>query len=475
MPIVKSRFVLASTSTALLLCSCLGNSGSPAPTPAGAQAFAGDGIASVTWNDDPLVQYWVFHAQDPTLSTNNWTNLFNAGALVGVVSPAIICGQINNPNPTPSFPTTYFTVNGRTGTAPGGTSSPLVSASPRPAGGADAGWVAGASVPAPLTALGYASVTGCGYSGRPPSGTYVAAGPGGTIFTSTLTPNVAGPLASSQGNSVMTWTRATTPAGFSEDLLGVASFSFGSAYNNPGVASFVFVVVGKGGTILRSTDGVNWQQVAGVPTSNNLNSVTVAGSTFIAVGDGGVILTSPDSLNWTIDTYAMAVSTNTLNKVRCVGTTCVAVGANGTTLWSINGGANWSLYTYGTNNWTQIAYGNNDANADAVVSQPGGVLTVTFTNEAINTWVVVDANGYYAYTNTVGAWSGSGVIAPSIVAIDYTTRFVALDAVGNSFASEDGITWRAVGASNVVDAVDMVSNSVGYVAIGHSGANASSF
>lgn len=476
---MKSRFVLPATLVTLGLCGCLGNSGNSSSPPQGVRAYAGDASLSVTWVTDPGVSYWVFHAQSPLLSTaDNWANLLYAGVLVNTGSPATICGQINNPSPTPIFPATYFSVNGRTGSAPGGPGSALVSAAPRPAGGPDAPWITGTTIPSPVSAIGYAPVTGCGYAGRPASGVYVAVGPAGTIYSATFSPAVAGPLSPSLGNAPLEWVRASAPAGLSEDLLGVAGYSYASAANNPGVASFVFVAVGKGGTIVRSTDGQNWQQVSGVPTGVNLNAVAVAGSTFVAVGDSGVVLTSGDSLNWSLNANATASSSNTLNAIHCVSTTCVAVGANGTTLWTSSSGATWTLYATGTNNWTGIAYGNANDNADALVTETSNTLTVTPGNQSINTWVVVDANGSYATATTAGSWiSGATAIASSIVAIDYTTRFVALDGAGNAYASENGYNWSSapVGASNLFDAVAMRSNGAGYVAIGSSGGNASSF
>jgi len=471
---VKIRRALPSILAALALCSCLGNTGSSGPQPLGVQTYAGDGAVSVTWNAQPGVEYWVFHAQDPTLSTANWTNLLGAGVLVNTSSPSILCGLINNPAPTPLFPADYFTINGRTGSSPGGTGSALVDGTPRPAGGPYAGWVPGQSIPTTISALAYAGLTGCGYSGRPPSGMFLAVGPGGTIYNSTLAPTVAGPLSPSVGNPTMVWQRATMPAGFSTDLLGVAAYSYANL-NTPGVAGTVMVAVGKGGTIVRSIDGQNWQQVSGVPTSANLNAVAVAGSTFVAVGDAGTVVTSTDSLNWNLSTTAPAASTNALNAIHCSGATCVAVGQNGTTLWTSDGGGTWTLYTYGSNNWNSVAYGNTNANADALVTDVNGAPYITITNESINTWVVTDANGNYAWTNAAGGWIGGGVIASSVVAIDYTTRFVALDAVGNAYASETGTNWQAVGASNVLDAVAMRSNGVGFVAIGKTGANASAF
>jgi hypothetical protein len=476
---VKSRFALPAAAVTVALCSCLGNSGDSSAPPQGVQAYAGDGQISVTWKVDPGISYWVFHAQSPELSTTgNWANLLYAGAIVSTGSPAILCGQINNPVPDALFPATYFTVNGRTGSAAGGPGSTLVSTSPRPAGGPYAPWVAGQTIPSAVNAIGYGAITGCGYAGRPASGLYVAVGPAGTIYTAAFAPNVAGPLSPSQGNDPLTWTAASVPAGLSEDLNAVAAYSYGNAANNPGVASVVFVAVGNGGTIVRSADGQNWQQVSGVPTGVNLHAVAVAGSTFIAVGDSGVVLTSADSLNWSLNASAAAASANTLNAIHCVSTTCVAVGANGTTLWTGNSGGTWSLYATGTNNWSVIAYGNGNDNADALVTESGTTLTVTPANQSINTWVVADANGSFAYATSSGSWvSGTSAIASSLVAIDYTTRFVALDGAGNAYASENGYNWSSapVGASNLLDAVAMRSNGAGYVAVGSSGDNASAF
>jgi len=479
MPIVKSRFALPAAIVTLGLCGCLGNSGSATSAPQGVRAYAGDASVSVTWPMDPTISYWLFYAQSPLLAiAGNWSVLQGAGVLVGTGSPATLCGQINNPVPDTLFPALYFSVNGRTGSAPGGPGSSLVSAAPRPAGGPDAPWITGTAIPAAVSAIGYGVVTACGYSGRPASGIYVAVGPAGSIYYANLAPTVAGPLSPSDGNDLLHWAPASVPVGLSEDLLGVAAYSYVNPANNPGVASLVFVAVGKAGTIIRSTDAQNWQQVSGVPTSVNLNSVAVTGSNFVAVGDSGVVLTSADTLNWAINASASAASTNTLNAVHCASTSCVAVGANGTTLWSGDSGATWAVYPVGTNNWTGIAYGNFDNNADALVTEANNTLTITATNQPINTWVVVDGNGNYAYATVAGTWtSGSTAIASSIVAIDYTTRFVALDGAGNAYASESGANWSSspVGSSNLTDAVAIRSNGSGYVAIGSSGSNASSF
>jgi hypothetical protein len=484
MPTLKSRLpALLAVPLALLtltLAACLGNSGNSSTPPSGLQVYPGDAAISVAWNDDPLVLYWVFYAQDPTLTTLNWStgNLLNAGVLEPAASPSILCNGgyhvvLNNPAPTPLYPEFFFTINGRTGTSPGGPGSALVSGAPRPAGGALAGWVPGANVPANLTSIGYAGVTACGYAGRPASGVFFAVGPGATVYSSRVAPAVAGPM-SNPGNNTLTWLRGNTPIGFSEDLAAVAGYA--TAPNNPAAPALLVAAVGKGGTILRSADGQNWSQVAGVPTTNNLNAIAMAGTTFVAVGDGGVILTSTDAVTWTANAAAAAASSNSLYAVRCSGVTCVAAGAAGTTLWSSSAGATWTLVPFGTTDWKAIAYGNNNANADAVVSVVNGLPYVSVAAETINTWVIVDGSGNYAYSTVGGAWNAGGAaIAPSIVAIDYTTHFVALDSAGNTYASENGYSWQTAGASNLANATAMRSDGLGFVALSTSGANAASY
>lgn len=490
---VNSRFVLTLTLATLALCGCLGNSGSSTPPPNGVQLYPGDAAISVTWNYDPAIQYWIFYAQDPTLTTLNWSTneLLNAGVLTYVSSPSILCNGtfrtvINNPPPlNPLYPATYVTINGRTGSSPGGEGSSLVYTTPRAAGGPFSPWIAGDAIPAgnvTFNGLGYAALTSCGYSGRPPWGIYVAVGSGGAIYSSTLAPNVAGPLIASSGNVGMTWTQGNIPIGFSANLVSVAGVA--TSGNNPAAPNLLFAAVGNGGAMLRSVDGQNWALANGNPTSNNLNAVAWGGTAFIAVGDQGVVLTSPDGLTWTPSTNAATAEQNSapnLNAIHCTANSCVAVGSNGATLWTSDSGAQWAMYTFGTNNWIGVAYGNQDANADdtAVVNFPvGGGVTITVQNEAINTWVVVDGSGNYAYATSTGGWiAGSSPIATSsVVGIDYTTRFLALDGSGNAWASENGINpFLLVGNSGITNPTSLRSNGQGYVALGVSGTNASSF
>ncbi len=61
-----------------------------------------------------------------------------------------------------------------------------------------------------------------------------------------------------------------------------------------------YVAVGASGTLLTSTDGVNWIQPNYLTTGNDLNAVAYGDGLFVAVGDNGwTIMTGEDAINWT--------------------------------------------------------------------------------------------------------------------------------------------------------------------------------
>jgi hypothetical protein len=61
----------------------------------------------------------------------------------------------------------------------------------------------------------------------------------------------------------------------------------------------IFVAVGQEGTVLTSSDGLNWSgQYSG--TLSNLLSVAYGSAGFLAAGPGGTIINSPDGTNWLV-------------------------------------------------------------------------------------------------------------------------------------------------------------------------------
>jgi hypothetical protein len=116
----------------------------------------------------------------------------------------------------------------------------------------------------------------------------------------------------------------------------------GSIYVAAGCPTFG----GSGAAICTSTDGIFWTQGASSALSY-IYSVAWTGSRFVAVGvpktNGCAVLTSPDGETWS---EVNAGISKTLNSVVWTGNQAVAVGADGTVLTSADGSA-WTIRSSG--------------------------------------------------------------------------------------------------------------------------------
>jgi len=455
---VNLRFLVPLLATALA--GCLGNSGDPAAPPADIKTVEGDGIAGITWAPLYGIEYLAFGSTNPKLTTQNWTDpaiagfaILNAGTKT--IPPALLCNS--SAGASPNGLSYYFTVDAHTGSAPGGTGSRTVKATPRAAGGAGT-WTAGAPIGVNINGITYAVITTC-LPNALPTGIYAAVGPTGAIFTST---------------DHSSWT-SRTPSGYTTDLYGVAAIT--GSINVPSAPNLVFVAVGAGGAVIRSLDGVTWtSSVSTSGSAPNLRSVAVAQGTFVAVGDGGRIQTSLDGVTWTTRTSNTTVN---LHSVHC-GNGCIAVGDGGVVDLSFDSGGTWTVQTLGggASALRALAYGNFDNNETAanVVGVSG--------NTSINTWIIVGDNGTVFQSSNVSAsvssitWAAVPVSgAANFTSISYTTQFVAIDSAGDAFTSQTATsgTWSAAIATGITDPVSIANNGHGYVLAGASGDNTSSF
>jgi hypothetical protein len=100
-----------------------------------------------------------------------------------------------------------------------------------------------------------------------------------------------------------------------------------------------FVAVGAGGTVLRSTDGLNWSKRLS-NTSRDLASVAFGNGTWVAVGSGGLVLNSADASFFTLGSSGTEIS---LRSVTYGNGFFVAVGDSGAILRSTNG-VNWTIF-----------------------------------------------------------------------------------------------------------------------------------
>ncbi len=405
--------LIGAIAAALLLAACGGN-GSSASPPLNVTATPGDGVVTLTWVGESDVEYMVFYAAADSITTENWTTLPQAHAILSASSPQVVPAQITSVTPALVNGTTYaFTVNGRKGGGPGGTGSPSVTAVPRLAG---ATWTPGTPLAGDLFGVGFGTV-------------FVAVGASGAMYSS------------ANGTA---WT-ALTPV-VSANLSAAV---FGGSY----------VAVGAGGTMLFSSDAVTWTQGPSV-TSNDLYALaTNGGGTYVAVGANGTILTSGDGQNWTA---ANSGTTNHLYGVAYGNGLYIAVGANGTLLISGD-----------LSNWQAIA---SQTSLD-LKSAAYGALLDTSTNTVTNKYVAVGNAGTVVTSADGSTWTALPAIAANNLAmVTYATQFIAVGNGGGIFTSTDGTTWHAATSTGTTSNLNAVGPGLhGYVAVGASGTNLSTF
>ena len=76
--------LVAAILAGLLVAGCGGN-GSSADPPANVVVLAGDQIVTVSWPMASGVEYWLFYAPAPSISTSNWTTI-PGSILVGLAT-----------------------------------------------------------------------------------------------------------------------------------------------------------------------------------------------------------------------------------------------------------------------------------------------------------------------------------------------------------------------------------------------------
>lgn len=180
------------------------------------------------------------------------------------------------------------------------------------------------------------------------------------VFVPVVQTNSDGSLFTNNVSSLgVTWYSLPAPAGTTNDLAGVCTFS-----NK-------FYLVGGNGTLLNSPDGTNWTKLTSGTTNYLSGIAATTNGLLVLTGNEGTILTSPNGTNWT---KRASGTTNWLYRLRCANGRLLGVGENGTMLASADG-TNWAKISIGVTNWL------NDAamvsNTCYVVGNQGVVLTST--------------------------------------------------------------------------------------------------
>lgn len=189
------------------------------------------------------------------------------------------------------------------------------------------------------------------------------------------------------------------------------------------------VIVGFAGTVLTSSDDINWtSQLTNIPTTINLISVTYANNIFVAVGTGGSIYTSLDGLVWTSRNSG---TTNSFTRVRWLGSQFVAVGLSGTIITSPDG-ITWTQRNLGTNNYLSSITWSNTLNLYVAAGGNGSSGLIFTSHDAIN-WTPAFTTGGVGGSNFYNiTWSAQ------------RNEFVAIGGdptISILYTSSDGISW----------------------------------
>jgi len=231
-----------------------------------------------------------------------------------------------------------------------------------------------------------------------------------------------------------------------------------------------FIAVGSSSAIVESADGLTWQEALDdqgarlyVPTLgpdfNEITVGTVAGVTrYAVVGEGGVILTSDDGLQWTTR-KTKTVPDQELQAVTWDGGQFVAVGAGGRMATSPDGIA-WSDQTALLNARRNIVEVHWDATNSRYLAAGTLASSGNFTGGFIK----------YSDPNSLSGWnpvsSGSiSAIFNAITALDATqgNAFIAVGSSGLVLRSGDGNAW--------VPPTTSPATATGLTAVTASGAN----
>ncbi len=125
----------------------------------------------------------------------------------------------------------------------------------------------------------------------------------------------------------------------------------------------VYIAVGDGGTIRRSTDGINWTLIAS-GTTNKLAGVAYGGGKFVAVGYAGTngtstVLTSTDGLSWTNTSAGAGVlSWQDLRSIKWTKDRFLASGWYGKVRQSTDLGVSFTTTRTANDETPAMAYGN---------------------------------------------------------------------------------------------------------------------
>lgn len=378
----------------------------PPSAPSNFTVTPSDSGAVLAWDENPDLIYSVYYQVGDDVSLDNYLNMYTR-----IHSPFTLSSLANQ--------TQYaFILNASNHGSVPGPSTPIVTVTPTASGEGNS-WTVGSA----LTTRALRSVA---YSGTE----YVAVGDATTVFVASK---------SNTSSGVGSWNApvGTLPVSAGLNLVAVL-------FN--GIS---FVILGADGSIMTSSDTVNWALQSGAGSGAQWTSLAYNGEgTYVAVGYSGAIATNSStdfSAAWISRTSG---TTQDLYGVSFVGGRFVAVGKAGILLTSPDG-VTWTQQDSGTvNSLYQVAHNNTDTfvgvgDTGTIITSPDGInwaLQTPLVTDNLNgvaygvksEFVVVGDNGTILYSTlgAEGTWSATHAGSASLLSVIPGSVFVAVGAAG---------------------------------------------
>lgn len=206
------------------------------------------------------------------------------------------------------------------------------------------------------------------------------------------------------------------------------------AYGN---SKYVLLTTYMYNQVFQSTTGTSWAPVSATGlTTAQLNFMAYGAGVFVVVGNGGVIQSSTDGITWTTRTSG---TSNNLTRIYFVNSKFFAIGKNRTLLTSADG-ITWSSMIFNAGDpadfFMSLTYGNGVYVLSARKDWGSSAIIYRSTTAANNSWT--------ATTNSLAAGA-------TINRIQYlNNKFFVFTADNSMYNSTDGITWTNFTSSVVL-------------------------